>query len=231
MPMNRQELLAALLSTADDRRLTRGERKALRAVLDEVSLDVDQRRTLRSDLLDAVLDRMRHPKDRELVRWLGAVLPLVEQKGVEAVSSRVYFGPADPMVETVVGLVRRVRRSLDVAMFTITDDRIAGALLDLHGRGALIRILTDDDKAYDRGSDIARLSRAGIRVAMDDSPHHFHHKFALFDRRKVVTGSYNWTRGADQDNRENFLVTDSADLVGAYGRAFDALWEELRRSG
>jgi len=226
--MNRQELLAALLQTADDRRLTRGERKALRAVLAEVELDVGARRALRSDLLDLVLDRMRHPKDRELVRWLAAVLPILEQKaGADEVASSTYFGPEDPMVETVVGLIRRVRRTLDVAMFTITDDRIARALLDLHRRGVAIRILTDDDKAHDLGSDVVRLSRAGIRLRMDDSPAHFHHKFALFDRRKLVTGSYNWTRGADRDNRENFLVTDAPDLVGAYGRAFDGLWEEL----
>jgi len=225
--MNRQDLLAAILQTADDLRLTRGERKALRAVLRDVALDGSTRRALRADLMDVVLDRMRHPQDRELVRWLGDVLRLLDDKPGEERHARAFFGPEDPMVETVVGLVRGTRRTLDAAMFTITDDRIAGALLDAHRRRVRVRILTDDDKVYDRGSDVTRLSSAGIRVALDHSPHHFHHKFALFDGRRLVTGSYNWTRGADQDNRENFLVTDARDLVAAYSRAFESLWEEL----
>jgi len=226
--MNRQELLDALLQTAEDRQLTRGERRALKAVLEETALDARGRRAVESDVLTAVASLMRDPRDRELVGWLAEVLPLLDPEPAPEVTSRAYFGPGDPMVETVVRLIRGTERRLDVAMFTITDDRIADALVQAHSRGVRVRILTDDDKAYDRGSDIDRFRGAGIPVAVDGSPEHFHHKFALFDGARLVTGSYNWTRGADSVNRENFLVTDDAGLVGAYARAFGEMWDELR---
>src|SRR5476649_375899 len=52
-----------------------------------------------------------------------------------------------------------------------------------------------------------------------------HHKFVLFDKERVVTGSFNWTAGAEHVNYENALLTDSSSVVAAYGREFERLWE------
>ena len=57
--------------------------------------------------------------------------------------------------------------------------------------------------------------------------HHFHHKFAVLDGHTLINGSYNWTRGADRNNRENFMRTGDPVLVQAYRKAFDALWDEM----
>src|SRR5258706_3026782 len=51
-----------------------------------------------------------------------------------------------------------------------------------------------------------------------------HHKFAVFDRKKVVTGSFNWTPGAEHANYESALLIDDAGTVSAYGREFKTLW-------
>jgi phosphatidylserine/phosphatidylglycerophosphate/cardiolipin synthase-like enzyme len=112
-------------------------------------------------------------------------------------------------------------------VFTITDDRIADAILDAHRRGVAVRILTDNEKAFDLGSDIERLRSAGVAVRVDESPFHLHHKFAIFDGRRLLTGSYNWTRGAARDNQENFLITPDPHLIEAYARAFEDLWNRL----
>ena len=131
------------------------------------------------------------------------------------------------MVETLLELLSETRRSLDLAVFTLTDDRLSKAILDLHRGGVAVRILTDDDKANDRGSDVRALARAGVPVRLDRSEHHFHHKFAVFDRARVVTGSYNWTRGAAEHNRENFLIAEDPALVRGFSEAFDAIWVEF----
>lgn len=49
-----------------------------------------------------------------------------------------------------------------------------------------------------------------------------HHKFAIIDNKYVVTGSYNWTRGA-RNNRENIIFTDSLDVVNEFTAEFDKL--------
>jgi len=228
--MNRQELREALLSTAQDGKLSRAERQALRQVIADREMGDSERRALQGELFAAVVEQLSGEPERALVEWLSDILPLLaiaEKSAAGPRSHRCYFGPEDPMVETVEGLIRGIRGSLDVAMFTVTDDRIAHALLDVHKRGCQLRMIVDDDKAGDRGSDVARLAAAGIPLLVDRSPHHFHHKFAVFDGRTLLNGSYNWTRSADRNNRENFLVTDEPGLVQPYVDAFDEMWREL----
>ncbi|MCB9679676.1 MAG: hypothetical protein H6737_31505 [Alphaproteobacteria bacterium] len=226
--MNRQELVQAVLSTAEDHRLSRGERRALREVFEAADLAEPERLAARQDVVHAVAAQMRDPADRALVEWLARALSLFDDPGAgESPSSRAWFGPEDPMAEELVGFVAGARRSIEVAVFTITDDRVADALIAAHARGVNVRILTDDDKSEDRGSDVDRLERAGIAVRHDRSPYHFHHKFAVFDGERLLNGSYNWTRGAANDNRENFLLTWEPRLVRAYSMAFEKLWAEL----
>jgi phosphatidylserine/phosphatidylglycerophosphate/cardiolipin synthase-like enzyme len=109
-------------------------------------------------------------------------------------------------------------------VFTITDDELTDAVLDAHRRGVKVRVITDNDKANDLGSDVDRLARAGVPVRMDRTEHHMHHKFAVFDGHTVATGSYNWTRSAATHNRENVAVTNDPKLVRAYAEGFDGLW-------
>ena len=82
----------------------------------------------------------------------------------------------------------------------------------------------DDEKAEDLGSDIYHLKEMGVPVRTDKDPDHMHHKYALFDRRRLLTGSYNWTRSAALRNEENFIVTNEVKLVDRFGVHFDRLW-------
>jgi phosphatidylserine/phosphatidylglycerophosphate/cardiolipin synthase-like enzyme len=91
-----------------------------------------------------------------------------------------------------------------------------------------VRILTDQDKSSDLGSDIKRFHDAGVSVRVDRSPYHMHHKFAVFDARTLLTGSYNWTRTANEFNQENVLVTDDSHFVETYSAVFHQLWEQGR---
>jgi hypothetical protein len=73
------------------------------------------------------------------------------------------------------------------------------------------RIISDAEKANDLGSDLKQFEENGIavkliRVVSHSDPHaggHMHHKFAIFDGNRLINGSYNWTRGAADQNQEN----------------------------
>ncbi len=223
--MNRKELSAALMTTLEDGKISRGERTALRSLASDAQLDENERLALQAEVFDAARERLQ--TDPGVLDWLEDAVKVLRPDAPRQARCDVFFGPEGPMVETLVDLIGRTQRTLDIAVFTLTDDRLSRALVDLHRRGVKIRILTDDDKEWDKGSDIRRLAEAGIAVARDQSPHHFHHKFAIFDRRKLVNGSYNWTRGADRNNRENFMVTDIRTAVMAYQAGFDQMWAVL----
>lgn len=124
-------------------------------------------------------------------------------------------------------MIASTRKTLDICVFTITDDRLTIAVMDAHRRGVQVRIITDNDKAADLGSDADRLRDCGVRLRIDRTQYHMHHKFAIFDRSLLLNGSYNWTRGAAEQNEENFLVLSHRPLITRYQEQFDALWDSL----
>lgn len=140
---------------------------------------------------------------------------------------RVHFSPGEACLGEILDCLRDAERTIDICVFTITDDRIARAIVEAHRRKVRVRIITDNDKANDEGSDIWNLERAGIDVRVDRSEFHMHHKFATFDGHSTLTGSYNWTRGAARNNEENLIVSSDPRLVGAFSKEFEALWKHL----
>ena len=101
-------------------------------------------------------------------------------------------------------------------------------MLEAHGRGVRIRIITDNDKAADLGSDADRFLQAGIELRVDRTEYHMHHKFAVFDNAILLNGSYNWTRGAATNNEENFIVTTNRRLVAIFSKTFEDLWQQFQ---
>ena len=53
---------------------------------------------------------------------------------------------------------------------------------------------------------------------------HMHHKFLIVDGETMVTGSYNWTPGAEYVNYEDILVENTPTIVTRYQQEFERLW-------
>jgi len=142
-------------------------------------------------------------------------------------ATRVFFSPGPHCWGQIVERFLAARESVDVCVFTITDDRIKQAMLVAHRRGVRIRVISDNDKSLDRGSDIEELADAGIPVRLDETEYHMHHKFAIFDGRFLLNGSYNWTRGAADVNEENIVDTDDPEVLRPFQAEFERLWKQL----
>jgi phosphatidylserine/phosphatidylglycerophosphate/cardiolipin synthase-like enzyme len=140
---------------------------------------------------------------------------------------RVLFSPGTDILLSISDLLKQAKKSLDICVFTITDERLASDIHYAHERGINVRIITDDDKMYDHGSAIKGFKAAGIPVKIDRSRYHMHHKFGIIDSRIVFTGSFNWTYTATKHNQENLLITTNVDIVGQYSEQFEELWKEM----
>jgi phosphatidylserine/phosphatidylglycerophosphate/cardiolipin synthase-like enzyme len=116
---------------------------------------------------------------------------------------------------------------VDLCVFTITDNAVSREIYEAFRRGVKIRLITDNDKSYDRGSDVEDLDRSGIPIRIDQTDAHMHHKFAIFDGKTLLNGSYNWTRSAFTKNEENVLVTDDARFIKRFQGEFDRLWKRF----
>lgn len=224
--MKPDEIDGILAATLEDERVSRGEKHALKELLLDGALNDEQLAFVRHRAF--ALAKERVGKGQQVLEWLEDVVKILTPRPeAPALRAEVQFSPGPGCLNAITRCLEEAQKSVDICVFTVTDDRLAAAILDAHRRGVAVRLLTDDDKSFDRGSDIERLEAAGVPVRTDRSEHHMHHKFALFDRALVITGSYNWTRSAARHNRENLLVSDDPRLVAPYLRRFDEDWEGL----
>lgn len=215
-----------------DARLSDEEKRLLGDTLRSARLPEEGLRQLRNQAFDLVrqrLDGLEAADPMVMVRWLEGVVRAIDVSRTAGGSYRAeaWFSPGDDCLRAIVGQLRACRRRADICVFTLSDDRISSEVLAAHRRGVRVRLITDDDKANDDGSDVDALARAGVPVRKDRTPAHMHHKFALIDQRWLLNGSYNWTRSAADRNEENLVLSNDAGLLRRFEGAFDTLWEDL----
>ena len=230
--MNPADLDQILKQTLADHQFQSGEKKALIAWSNQNAADESSRAVGRSRAFALAKAEMAGDAARVL-DWLEEVIkvfnrPVGGPLPAPPEPSGAYFSPGTTCIQEVLRQFQKARQAADVCVFTITDDRITGAILDAHNRGVPVRVLTDNDKAHDLGSDVERLRAAGVPCKMDvGNAAHMHHKFALFDGRRLMSGSFNWTRSASECNEENLIVTADPVLVAAFAGRFEMLWGRL----
>jgi phosphatidylserine/phosphatidylglycerophosphate/cardiolipin synthase-like enzyme len=227
--MTLDEIDAWLIRSLDDQRVSRNERRDLSEFFAGLESTAD-RDTVRRRVFEVARTAMKQPDDLAVITWLEEATRAIREIGRTAPRpefSEAYFSPGEDCPRAIMRLLTNASRTAEICVFTITDDRLAAAILDAHRRGVSVRIITDDTKAEDLGSDIERFERSGIPTLVDRSPFHMHHKFAILDGETLLTGSYNWTRGAARDNEENLIVTNDRRLLASFKTTFERLWAKL----
>lgn len=134
----------------------------------------------------------------------------------------VYFSPKGGAQEAVVREINAAKRSIRVQAYSFTSAPIASALVDAHKRGVKVEALLDDSNQTARYSSATFLTNAGVPVLIDGAHAIAHSKIILVDSETIITGSFNFSKAAEERNAENLLVLKQCpDLVAGYGRNFD----------
>jgi mitochondrial cardiolipin hydrolase len=225
--MNLAELEDCLRKILADRTVTRNEREALHDRLRDGRPNEHDLEVIRSLAFDIVRQQCLGLEVHEALTALEEVIKTVRPTPHCEECTDVLFSPVDDCASRITHLLRAASRSVDVCVYTITDNRIAERLLALHADGRELRIVTDGSRLREPGSDIQRLCDAGVPVRLGSADYLMHHKFAIIDKRILLTGSYNWTRTAAEVNKENLLITRNRHLLAKFGRAFGQLWTDL----
>lgn len=227
-----QDIREALRLSIEDGQLSRLERDEVRNWIETANNDSSKRALYQSmafDLANEAIENKTLPHYSAL-NWLEKVVKALAPIPVPVANSQLteaLFTPEHNCAGRIVELFQSASASVDICVFTITDDRISDAIIRAHRRGVRLRIVTDNDKCFDPGSDIDRFRQAGIGVRIDRTENHMHHKFAVFDGSILLSGSYNWTRSASQLNEENLLLTAEKRLVEPFRELFERLWRNF----
>lgn len=180
-----------------DLRLSNEERDELRQLGSE--LNPDQVRYMRNRAFALVRELIRQPENAEpALKWLEQVVKTLDASSTppRPALASAHFSPGDDCLRKIRELCRQTRQSLDICVYTISDDRLSEEIIACHQRGITVRVISDNEKQFDKGSDIQHLIAQGVPLRIDDSPYHMHHKFAIFDGNLLLNGSFNWTRSA-----------------------------------
>jgi phosphatidylserine/phosphatidylglycerophosphate/cardiolipin synthase-like enzyme len=127
-----------------------------------------------------------------------AILASTDTRSAPAAEPEIQYAPLKNLEHIDLSLIRSATKSVDMAMYTLTDWVIIAALKDARARGIAVRIALDPSarQAYDKLADMADVERIKKRGPL------MHLKAYAVDGVVLRTGSANLSPGGlkQQDN-------------------------------
>ncbi len=145
----------------------------------------------------------------------------------------------------LAALLASAKHQIDMALFVFSAQQLADVLEERANDGVKIRLVADPGFASRSFSEVLDLLGVALpdrdckleannqpfaqpirgvgtpRLARGDK---LHHKFAVIDKKTVITGSFNWSPSAAHTNDETLLVIHSPQLAKHFTREMDRLW-------
>jgi phosphatidylserine/phosphatidylglycerophosphate/cardiolipin synthase-like enzyme len=138
------------------------------------------------------------------------------QTAIDQALVNVYFSPGGGPTAALVQTLDDAKTSVLVQAYSFTSAPIAGALKKAHDRGLDVKVILDKSQRSEKYSSATFLQHASIPVWIDTKHAIAHNKVMVVDGRVVVTGSFNFTKAAEERNAENLLRIDSRRLAEQY---------------
>lgn len=137
------------------------------------------------------------------------------------VRATVYFSPDGGATEALVQEINAAQRHILVQAYSFTSAPIAHALVAAHKRGVVVKAVLDKSNETTQYTGATFLANAGIPVLVDGRHAIAHNKIMVIDSATVVTGSFNFTKAAEEKNAENLLILkENPELVRLYTQNF-----------
>jgi len=177
---------------------------------------------------------MKHPKAKVWL-LLSSLRFFVDVSQAEMVV-HTCFSPVGRCSVHILREIERAQKEILIAVYAFTSGELARAVAQAKQRGVSVQVVLDREfNAKNENSKGLFLEQQKVPVrrisgmksnAPDKEGGLMHQKFAVIDRKIVLTGSYNWTHSADSLNDENLLLfRDAGPLAEDYRKAFFQLWE------
>lgn len=125
----------------------------------------------------------------------------------------IWLTPKVEAQDRIEELIDSAKKSIKVAMFTLSNRTLIGALERARARGVDVKIITD---RYTKSPPIQHIESKG--------PQLLHYKWGLIDEEVLISGSANWTRAAFDKNREIVVILPLNPKQSTYCQR---LWKKI----
>ncbi len=150
-----------------------------------------------------------------LVFWTGlfppSTFPQENQTTLE-----VCFSPGGNCTDAITRELNKAKNSVLVQAYSFTSVPIAEALVKAHGKGVKVEVILDKGHKAEKKSSVPFLSDRGVQVRIDATRGIAHNKVMIIDGEIVITGSFNFTKNAEEKNAENLLIIHDKKLAEKY---------------
>jgi phosphatidylserine/phosphatidylglycerophosphate/cardiolipin synthase-like enzyme len=130
----------------------------------------------------------------------------------------VCFTPGGNCTELIVNAVGQAKTSILVQAYSFTSAPIAKALLDAYRRGVRVEVILDKSQRSEKYSSADFLANQGVPTMIDAEHTISHNKVMIIDNELVITGSFNFTKAAQEKNAENVLIIRDKALADQYSQ-------------
>jgi phosphatidylserine/phosphatidylglycerophosphate/cardiolipin synthase-like enzyme len=135
---------------------------------------------------------------------------------VSAQKWQVFFSPGGGCTQAVVQQLNSAKSNVLVQAYSFTSAPIAKALVNAANRGVTVSVILDKSQETGKYTSATYLENNGVIPAIDARHAIAHNKVMVIDGHIVITGSFNFTKAAEQSNAENLLVIDDPELAEKY---------------
>ena len=128
----------------------------------------------------------------------------------------VYFSPDGGCTQAIVAELQKAKSTIFVQAYSFTSTPIAKALIEAHKRGVKVQVILDKSQRSEKYSSADFVAHAGIETLIDAKHAIAHNKIMVIDGAVVITGSFNFTKAAEEKNAENLLIIQDTALAARY---------------
>lgn len=126
--------------------------------------------------------------------------------------------------------LRKATSSIYIAVAWFTDPEIFEQLCQKAGGGVRVELIIVNDSINRKsGIEYERLRELGGVFTMVGDKRKgsaiMHNKFCVIDGSTVITGSYNWSRQAQQNSENITIISDHPELAQQFIQEFDSIFE------
>lgn len=150
--------------------------------------------------------------------WLSfPVASLAQLETLSRAKIKLCFTPGEDCTGMLVHEINQAKSSIAIQAYSFTSRPIANALIQAHKRGIKVELIVDRSQEKSQTHSAASgLKRQGIPVWVDYRPAIAHNKVMIIDQQVVTTGSFNFTKAAQQRNAENIIIIRDAQIANQY---------------
>lgn len=141
----------------------------------------------------------------------------------------VYFAPEDNVEKIIFGRIKKAKKSIRFMQFSFTSDKIGEAIIEKFKEGVQVMGVFEKRGSGTEYSEYTKMKIENIPVRLDGNRYVMHHKVIIIDDTRVITGSFNLSKNANNRNDENIIIIDSSELASKYIDEFNRIYGEAKR--